>query len=93
VLLQPALDDLKADARRSPEGRRPGWEVLSEHGYRARPLAGWKLVTLAIPLLAFLTSFQMFRLFLDPGHSLTVTAVLCLLVLAWLFLRGLSNLE
>ncbi len=53
VVLQPALDDLKADARRSPEGRRPGWVLLSEHGYRARPLAGWRFLALAVPLLAF----------------------------------------
>jgi hypothetical protein len=40
-LLQPALDGLKAEARATPEGRNPGWELAGgEDGFSSRGLTG-----------------------------------------------------
>jgi hypothetical protein len=93
-LLQPALDDLKADARRSPEARDPGWTLTGgEDGYAARSLRGWKVFLWGSVVLAWLTAYRVARLVVRPLRSVVVVAVLTVGVLVWLVLRSLSGLE
>ncbi len=94
LLLQPAIDELKADARRSPEAREPGWELLGgEHGYRARGLDAWWLLQRLVAVASLLTAYRVFRLFLRPWPAVALTAIATFVVLVWLFLQGLSGLE
>ncbi len=93
-LLQPSIDELRDDARASPEAADPGWELLGgEHGFRARGLVGWQLLQPVIAGLALLTTYRTFRLFLRPTVAVSVTTAATLVVLVWLFLRALSGLE
>jgi hypothetical protein len=94
LLLQPAIDELKADARRSPEAREPGWELLGgEHGYRARGLPGWWLLQRLVVFVSLLTAYRVFRLFLRPWRAVALTATAAFVVFVWIFLQGLSGLE
>jgi hypothetical protein len=94
LLLQPAIDALKADARRSPEAREPGWELLGgEHGYRARGLDGWWLLQRLVAVVSLLTAYRVFRLLLPPWGAAALTAIAAFVVLVWLFLQGLSGLQ
>ncbi len=93
-LLQPAIDELKADARRSPEANEPGWTLLGgEHGYRARGLDGWWLLLRLTVVVSILTAFRVSRLFLRPWPAVVLTAVGTFVVFAWILLQGLSGLE
>jgi hypothetical protein len=93
-LLQPALDDLKADARGSPEARDPGWTLTGgEDGYAGRSLRGWKVFLWGSVVLAWLTAYRVARLVVRPLRSVVVVAVLTVGVLVWLVLRSLSGLE
>jgi hypothetical protein len=93
-LLQPALDDLKADARRSPEARDPGWTLTGgEDGYAGRSLRGWQVFLWGSVVLAWLTAYRVARLVVRPLRSVVVVAVLTVGVLVWLVLRSLSGLE
>jgi hypothetical protein len=93
-LLQPAIDELKADARRSPEAAEPGWTLLGgEHGYRARGLDAWWLLLRLTIVVSILTSFRVSRLFLRPWPAVAVTAVGTFAVLVWIVVRALSGLE
>jgi hypothetical protein len=93
-LLQPALDELKADARRSPEARDPGWTLTGgEDGYAGRSLRGWKVFLWGSVVLAWLTAYRVARLVVRPLRSVVVVAVLTVGVLVWLVLRSLSGLE
>jgi hypothetical protein len=93
-LLGPGLDELHAEARRSPEAREPGWELLGdEHGYAARGLPAWRLFLWSTVALLWLTGYRLARLTFRPVPSALLVAVATLCVLAWLVLRALSNLE
>ena len=93
-LLQPAIDELKADARRSPEARQPGWALLGgEHGYRARGLVGWWLLQRLVVVASLLTAYQVFRSFLPLWRAVALTAITTFVVLVWLFLQALSELQ
>jgi hypothetical protein len=92
-LLQPAIDELKADARLSPEAKEPGWALLGgEYGYRARGLDGWWLLQRLAVVASLLTAFRASRLFLPPWPAVALTAVATFGVLVWLFVQGLSGL-
>ncbi len=93
-LLQPALDELKADARRSPEARNPGWTLTGdEDGYAGRSLRGLKIVLSASIVLTWLTGYRVARLRVGPWASVVLVAALTFATLVWLFLRSLSGLE
>jgi hypothetical protein len=93
-LLQPALDELKADARRSPEARDPSWTLTGgEHGYAGRGLRGWKIVLSASVVLAWLTGYRVARLRLGRWASVGLVAGLTFATLVWLVLRSLGGLE
>jgi hypothetical protein len=93
-LLQAPLDELKADARRSPEARDPGWTLTGdEHGYAARGLGGSTLFLAAAAALAWLTGYRAARLRLGPWASIGLVAATTLAALVWLVLRGLGGLE
>jgi hypothetical protein len=91
-LLQPALDDLKADARGSPEAQDPGWELLAEHGYAARGLTGWRLLMWSAFALFCLTLFRAARLGLGWVASVLVVAGTTAIVFLWLVWRSLTRL-
>jgi hypothetical protein len=91
-LLQPALDDLKARARRSPEAQEPGWELLAEHGYAARGLSGWRLFAWSVLALFWLTAYRLARLWLTgPRAACLVAGASVVLLFVWVW-RGLSEL-
>lgn len=93
-LLQPAINELKVDARLSPEARDPGWELLGgEDGYRARGLDAWWLLLRLAVVASLLAAFRAFRLFLRPWPALALTSVAALAGLVWLIVRDLSGLE
>jgi hypothetical protein len=93
-LLQPAIDELKADARRSPEAGEPGWTLLGdEYGYRARGLDGWWLLLRLTIVVSVLTAFRVSRLFLRPWPAFVLTAVGTFGVFVWILLRAFSGLE
>jgi hypothetical protein len=93
-LLQSAIDELKADARRSPEAREPGWTLLGgEYGYRARGLDGWWLLLRLTIVVSILTAFRASRLFLRPWRAIVLTAAGTFVTLVWILLQSLSGLE
>jgi hypothetical protein len=91
-LLTPALRDLQGHARRSPEARDPGWELLDADGYRSRGLAAWQAVAWLAIALAVLTTYLVFRLRLRRRTAIGATALASFGVLLWYVLRGLSHL-
>lgn len=94
ALLQPAIDELKAAARLSPEAQDPGWELVGgEHGYRARGLDAWWLLLRLAVVASILAGYRAFRLLLRPWPAVALTAVAALGGLVWLIVRGLSGLE
>ena len=91
-MLQPAIDELKADARRSPEAQEPGWELLGgEHGYRARGLDAWWLVLRLTVVVSILTGFRVCRLFVRFWPAAALTAVATFGVLVVLIFHALSR--
>jgi hypothetical protein len=94
LLVQPALDELQDEARRSPEARNPGWELSGgEHGYAARGLAGWHVLPYAALALLWLTGYRLARLFLRPWASVWLVIGTTAFVLVWLVFRALSRSE
>jgi len=92
-LLQPALDDLKAAARASPEAREPAWELTGgEDGYSSRGLTGWRVFMWSVLALLWLTGYRLARLALRPWAAAFLVVGATGVVLTWLFLRGLSRL-
>ena len=61
-LLEPALEDLRADARQTPEAREPTWALLGENTYAARGLTGWTIVAVATQAVAVLAGYRFVRL-------------------------------
>jgi hypothetical protein len=93
-LLQPALDDLKAEARASPEARDPGWELTAgEHGFSSRGLAAWRLFLWSTVALLWLTGYRLARLALEPWVSVFLVAGVTAAFVVWLVLRALSRLQ
>jgi hypothetical protein len=93
-LLQPALDELNADARASSEARQPGWTLLGgEHGFRARGLEGWQLFLRSALALLWLTGYRLARLHFRPWASIWLVLGATAAILVWLVLRALSGLE
>jgi hypothetical protein len=93
-LLQPPLDDLKADARASPEARDPGWELGGgEHGFSSRGLAAWRVFLWSTLALLWLTGYRLARLAFRPWMSVWLVLAVTAAVLVWLFLRGLGRLQ
>jgi hypothetical protein len=90
-LLQPAVDDLQARARRSPEAREWGWELLAEHGFASRGLGGWQLLQWSALALFWLTGYLLARLRLGVIASIAAVAALSVAIVVWLFLRWLSE--
>ena len=93
LLLQPTLDDLKAEARTSPEARDPGWSLGGEDYYAGRGLAGWQLFVWSALVLGWLTGYRLARLLLRPWASVWVVVGSTVVIFAWLLLRALGNLE
>ena len=92
-LLQPVLDDLKAEAQRSPEARNPGWTLSGEDYYAGRGLGAWRVFLWSTLVLAWLTGFRLARLRLRPWASVWVVLGTTAVIFAWLLLRALGNLE
>ena len=93
-LLQPALDELKAEARASPEARDPGWTLLGdEHGFSSRGLTAWRVFLWSTLALVWLTGYRLARLALQPWASAWLVLAVTAGVIVWLVLRGLSRLE
>jgi hypothetical protein len=94
LLLQPALDDLKAAARSSPEAREAGWELSGgEHAYRSRGLTGWLFLERLAIAVAGLTAYRTFRLVFRPSTAVAATCATATVVLVWIVLEGLSGLQ
>jgi hypothetical protein len=92
-LLQPALDDLKAEARSSPEARNPGWSLGGEDYYAGRGLSGWRLFIWSTLLLGWLTGYRLARLRFRPWASVWIVIGSTAAIFAWILLRALGNLE
>jgi hypothetical protein len=92
-LLQPALDDLKAEARASSEARSPTWELSGgEDGFSSRGLTAWRVFLWSALALLWLTGYRLSRLALEPMASLCVVAAATAVIFAWLVLRALGGL-
>ena len=62
-LLEPVVDDLRSDARRSPEARTPGAFVGGgTTGYNGRGLIGWSILKVVLGVVWFVTVYRTFRL-------------------------------
>jgi len=92
-LLQPALDDLKAEARSSPEARNPGWELGGENNFSSRGLTAWRTFLWSTLALLWLTGYRLARLALQPWASVGLVVALTVAVFLWLLIRGLSRLS
>jgi hypothetical protein len=92
-LLQPALDDLKAEARSSPEARGPGWELGGENDFSSRGLTAWRIFLWSTLALLWLTGYRLARLALRPWASVGLVVAVTVAVFVWLVLRGLSRLS
>jgi len=91
-VLQPALDDLKADARKTREARDPGWELAGgEHGFSSRGLTAWRVFLWSTLALLWLTGYRLARLGLRPWPSAAVVAGGSVVFFLWLLLRGLDE--
>jgi hypothetical protein len=93
-LLQPPLDDLKAEARASPEARDPGWTLLGgEYGFSSRGLPAWRVFLWSTLALLWVTGYRLARLALRPWAAVWLVIAVTAAIIVWLFLRGLSRLE
>ena len=93
-LLQDAIDDLKDEARASPEAREPGWELLGgEHGFSSRGLVPWRVVLWSSIVLLWLTGYRLARLAVRPWAGVLLVVAGTGAVVVVLVLRGLSRLE
>ena len=92
-LLQPAVDDLKARARSSPEAQQPGWELIAENGFASRGLRGWQLLQWSTLALFWLTAYLLARLSLGVITSIVAVAATSAAIVVWLFWRWLSRTE
>jgi hypothetical protein len=92
-LLQPALDELEADAGRSPEARDPSWTVFgSEDDYDySRGLAGWTILAATTQMLVWLTGYRVFRHSLAPLSAFAVVAGATVVFWVWFFFRALGR--
>lgn len=91
--IAPAVRDLQADIRRSPEAREAGFELLEVEGYRARGKLGWWVILWSSIVLAGVTAFRAFMLFLRPLWAGVAVALCGLAVLVYLLLEAFENLE
>jgi hypothetical protein len=93
-LLQPALDELKAEARSSREAQRPGWELTGgENGFSSRGLEAWRLFLSSSLALLWLTGYKLSRLALRPLASVSLVAAASVGIFVWMFIRSLARLE
>lgn len=93
-VLLPATRDLRDDLRSTPAGRRPGFELTGgDDGYYAKPLGAWWGLLASGVALGLLGGYAFTRLAMSPWRATVLVAAVAFLVLAWLFLRGLSRLE
>jgi hypothetical protein len=93
-LLSPGLDDLFAAARRSPEAREPGWELVGgKYGYSSRGRSGWRVFLWSTLTLLWLTGYRLARLRFRPWASLTIVVAVTVVTCLWLVLRALSGLS
>jgi hypothetical protein len=92
-LLQPALDDLQAEARASSEARNPGWELTGgENGFSSRGLTAWRVFLWSALALLWLTGYRVSRLALRPLASVSLVAAATAVIFVWLVLRTLTRL-
>jgi len=92
-LLQPAVDDLKAQARASPEARNRGWELTGgEDGFSSRGLTAWRVFLWSTLTLLWLTGYRLARLALRPWASVGLVAAATVVTFVWLVLRALGRL-
>jgi hypothetical protein len=92
-LLQPALDDLKAEARATREARNPGWELTGgEDGFSSRGLTAWRVFAWSTIALLWLTGYRLARLVVRPWPAAFLVLGVTAVVFVWLVLRALSRL-
>lgn len=93
-LLQPALDELQAEARASREASRPGWELTGgEDGFSSRGLTAWRIFVWSALALLWLTGYRLSRLALGPLASVSLVAAATTVILVWMVIRSLKGLE
>lgn len=93
-LLQPPLDDLKAEARASSEARNPGWELTGgEDGFSSRGLTAWRFFFWSALTLVWLTGYRLSRLALQPLASVCLVAAATAAIFVWVVLRALRGLS
>jgi hypothetical protein len=93
-VLLPATRDLRDDLQNTPAGRRPGFELTGgDSGYYAKPLGAWWGLLASGLALGLLGGYAFARLALSPWRAAALVAVAAVMVLVWLFIRGLGRLE
>jgi hypothetical protein len=91
-LLQPALDELKAEARASREARDPGWTLTGgEHGFSSHGLAAWRVFLWSVLALLWLTGYRLSRLALGPLASMSLVAAVTAAFFVWWVARTLTR--
>ena len=91
-LLQPALDELKAEARASSEARNPGWQLTGGvHAFSSRGLTAWRVFLWSTLALLWLTGYRLSRLALRPVASVSLVAVATAVFFVWWILRTLTR--
>jgi len=92
--LAPAIRDLQREVLARPIARDPEFGLLGgEDGYRARGLAGWRLLQPVVYLLAPWASYRLLRLRIQqPPIAFALVTLGVMVVLLVLFLRALEDL-
>jgi hypothetical protein len=91
-LLQPALDELKAEARASSEARNPGWTLTGGvHGFSSRGLTAWRVFLWSVLALLWLTGYRLSRLAFGPLASVSLVAAATAAFVVWLVVRTLTR--
>jgi hypothetical protein len=92
-LLQPALDELKAEARASPEAGNPGWQLSGEHYFSSRGLTAWRVFLWATLALLWLTGYRLSRLAMRPLASVSLVAAATVAFFVWWVFRYLTQTD
>jgi hypothetical protein len=92
--LAPAVQDLRADILRKPIAREREFYGPAPEDFRAGGRVGWTVIGWTIAVFSFVAWFRaVFLLTRRTLASLLVVTAIGLIVLAYLFLKALENLE
>jgi len=89
-----AVRDLGDDLRSTPAGQQPGFELTGgENGYYAKPLAAWWGLLASGLMLGLLGGYGVARLAVSPWRAVALVAAATVVIVVWLFLQALGEME